>query len=91
VSLPGEIGDLFHVVKVVGGEVAPQLNTLKGPGSTGQGGLCQNNHRRYPARAIGGRVAEELFERGLCLPSGTAMTNGDLNRVIEVILNCRPG
>ena len=38
---------------------------------------------------MGGEVAEDLFERGLCLPSGTAMTNGDLDRVIETILNSR--
>lgn len=30
----------------------------------------------------GGRVAEELFERGLCLPSGTGMSEGDLERVV---------
>jgi len=34
-------------------------------------------------------VAEDLFDRGLCLPSGTAMTDEDLDRVIKVILNCR--
>ena len=37
----------------------------------------------------GGKVAEDLFERGLCLPSGTAMTNSDLDRVIDIILKCR--
>ena len=36
-------------------------------------------------RAVGGKVAKELFEKGLCLPSGTAMTDTDLNRVIAVI------
>lgn len=36
---------------------------------------------------VGGAVAERIFERGLCLPSGTAMTTEDLNRVIEVIAN----
>jgi pyridoxal phosphate-dependent aminotransferase EpsN len=36
---------------------------------------------------IGGNVAEDLFSRGLCLPSGTAMSEEDLNRVISVILN----
>lgn len=41
--------------------------------------------RRYPARAIGGEVAEDLFDRGLCLPSGTAMTEEDLDRVVSVI------
>jgi len=34
-------------------------------------------------------VAEDLFDRGLCLPSGTAMTDSDLDRVIDTILNCR--
>ncbi len=41
---------------------------------------------RYPARAIGGRVAEFLFENGLCLPSGTAMTEADLDRVIDTVI-----
>lgn len=40
---------------------------------------------------MGGEVAEDLFERGLCLPSGTAMTEGDLDRVVETILNSRKG
>lgn len=80
-----------YKTRVVGGSVAPQLNVLKGHGSTGQGGLCYNNNRCYPVRVIGGRVAEDLFNRGLCLPSGTAMTDGDLDRVIDTILNCRPG
>ncbi len=38
---------------------------------------------------MGGAVAEDLFERGLCLPSGTAMTEEDLERVVDTILNCR--
>ena len=33
----------------------------------------------------GGAVAEDLFARGLCLPSGSAMTEDDLERVIDVI------
>ena len=40
-------------------------------------------------RCIGGEVAEDLFNRGLCLPSGTAMTEEDLDRVIAVILSCK--
>jgi len=40
-------------------------------------------------RAIGGAVSEDLFNRGLCLPSGTAMTDEDLNRIVSVILNCK--
>ena len=30
-------------------------------------------------------VSEDLFKRGLCLPSGSAMTTDDMGRVIEVI------
>jgi dTDP-4-amino-4,6-dideoxygalactose transaminase len=39
-------------------------------------------------RCVGGSVAEDLFRRGLCLPSGTAMTDDDIQRVTSVILNC---
>jgi len=34
---------------------------------------------------VGGAVAEELFETGLCLPSGTAMSAGDMDRVVKII------
>jgi pyridoxal phosphate-dependent aminotransferase EpsN len=37
---------------------------------------------------IGGSVAEDLFNRGLCLPSGTAMTKDDIKGIISVILSC---
>ncbi|HTU18411.1 MAG TPA: aminotransferase class I/II-fold pyridoxal phosphate-dependent enzyme [Gemmataceae bacterium] len=33
----------------------------------------------------GGTVAAGLFERGLCLPSGSALTSADLERVIDVV------
>ena len=33
-------------------------------------------------------VSEDLFNRGLCLPSGTAMTDNDLDRIVSVILDC---
>lgn len=36
-------------------------------------------------RVHGGGVSEGLFQRGLCLPSGTQMTEEDLERVIKVI------
>ena len=49
----------------------------------------QKQEQRYTARVIGGKVAEDLFNRGLCLPSGTAMTSLDLDRVIETILKSR--
>lgn len=38
------------------------------------------------ARTVGGAVAERLFARGLCLPSGSQMTRDDVQRVIEAIL-----
>jgi dTDP-4-amino-4,6-dideoxygalactose transaminase len=31
----------------------------------------------------GGAVAEEIFRRGLCLPSGSAMTDADVRRVVD--------
>jgi len=34
---------------------------------------------------VGGTISEELFAKGLCLPSGTAMAEDDLNRIIESI------
>ena len=43
---------------------------------------------QYKCRVIGGNVAEDLFNRGLCLPSGTAMTTSDLDRTIEIIRAC---
>ncbi len=49
----------------------------------------KKKEKRYKTRVVGGGVAEDLFRRGLCLPSGTAMTHDDLDRVIETILNCR--
>jgi dTDP-4-amino-4,6-dideoxygalactose transaminase len=33
----------------------------------------------------GGKVAETLFENGLCLPSGSNLTDSDRNRIIMVI------
>jgi pyridoxal phosphate-dependent aminotransferase EpsN len=35
--------------------------------------------------SIGGRVAEQLFATGLCLPSGSNLTESDLARVIDAI------
>jgi dTDP-4-amino-4,6-dideoxygalactose transaminase len=34
---------------------------------------------------FGGEVAEDLFNRGLCLPSGSNLTESDLQRVVEAI------
>lgn len=39
-------------------------------------------------RCRGGTVAEDLFERGLCLPSGSSLTAADLERVSAVVRRC---
>ena len=43
--------------------------------------------------AIGGAVADDLFARGLVLPSGSNLTRWDRERVIDVVRNAvsRPG
>ena len=35
--------------------------------------------------SVGGEVAEEYFEKGICLPSDTKMTDEDLERVVQII------
>lgn len=40
-------------------------------------------------RVRGGAVSAGLFERGLCLPSGSQMTYNDLERVVGTIKSCR--
>ena len=39
-------------------------------------------------RTFGGGVSADLFEHGLCLPSGSSMSEEDLERVIEAIREC---
>jgi len=39
-------------------------------------------------RVVGGKVSEDLFKRGLCLPSGTQLTEEDLKQVVKAIKNC---
>jgi len=36
---------------------------------------------------VGGKVSEELFASGLCLPSGTAMTDECIERIASIIAN----
>jgi len=36
-------------------------------------------------RRRGGGVAAELFDKGLCLPSGSSLQESDLRRVVEVV------
>ncbi len=51
-----------------------------------KGGLGK---KRYKARVVGGEVAEDLFNSGLCLPSGTVMSEQDLDRIIDIIRKCK--
>ncbi len=37
---------------------------------------------------FGGTVSEDLFNRGLCLPSGTNMVDSDLERIANIIKQC---
>ena len=39
---------------------------------------------------VGGEVAEDLFTRGLCLPSGSSLSTADLERVVSVIRRACP-
>jgi pyridoxal phosphate-dependent aminotransferase EpsN len=34
---------------------------------------------------VGGAVADDLFAKGLCLPSGSALTGAEIDRVVDVI------
>lgn len=39
--------------------------------------------------AFGGEVSARLFERGLCLPSGTALGDADQDRIVATVLSAR--
>ena len=39
--------------------------------------------------AIGGGVAERIFERGLCLPSGSSLSDDEVDRVIAIVRSLR--
>ena len=36
-------------------------------------------------QSVGGRVSEQVFQDGLCLPSGSSMTSDQINRVVAVV------
>ena len=40
-------------------------------------------------RSVGGAISERLFQGGLCLPSGSQMTDRDVERVVEAVRDCR--
>lgn len=37
---------------------------------------------------VGGEVAETLYERGLCLPSGSSLTEADIEHISSIIRSC---
>jgi dTDP-4-amino-4,6-dideoxygalactose transaminase len=39
------------------------------------------------AACVGGKVAEQIFDHGLCLPTGTALSRADQERIIGVVLD----
>ncbi|RDV36186.1 pyridoxal phosphate-dependent aminotransferase [Bradymonadaceae bacterium TMQ3] len=40
------------------------------------------------APMVGGAVSEDLFERGLCLPSGSSLSQADRERIIAIVRGC---
>ncbi len=40
-------------------------------------------------KIVGGDVAEDLFKRGLCLPSGTDLKAEDIDRIITIVVSCK--
>jgi len=36
-------------------------------------------------QTVGGDVARGVFEQGLCLPSGSNLSDADLDRVVEIV------
>jgi dTDP-4-amino-4,6-dideoxygalactose transaminase len=49
--------------------------------------LFQGNEFR--ARYVGRGDSKHFFEHGLCLPSGTQISSGDLKRIVQIIDSCR--
>lgn len=41
-------------------------------------------------RVRGGGVSEEIFDKGLCLPSGSSLTEGDLERIVGIVRRICP-
>ena len=68
------------------GQVSREGAKAQDRGQRSEDGRRKAQNKTYPARVVGGEVAEDFFNRGLCLPSGTAMSNLDLDRIIETIV-----
>lgn len=61
------------------------LQPVFGGGSPDAAAPGQTDQPPYRACTYGGAVAEDLFLRGICLPSGTAMTDDDLARICGLV------
>jgi len=42
-------------------------------------------------KVVGGQVSEQIYNQGLCLPSGTSMSDDDLQRIISIVRKCWGG
>jgi len=84
---PMHMQPVFEVVKRTKGERRRAKGMEHGAWSTGH--RATGVRQRYAARLVGGEVSEELFAQGLCLPSGTQMTESDLERVVTAIIKAR--
>ena len=69
-----------------GGKAQSKIHNSPGEWPSDSTGQAKFKTQNYPARVVGGEVAEDFFNRGLCLPSGTAMSNLDLDRIVETIV-----
>ena len=49
---------------------------------------ARTGNKGYEVKVIGGEVAEDLFKRGLCLPSGTAMTDVQIQQISDTVKGC---
>ncbi len=57
-------------------------------GRSGSRCTCSRSSRR--TASFGGDVGARFFERGLCLPSGSSLTEDDQDRVVATMLAARP-
>ena len=51
-------------------------------------GINEVRNEERKTSAMGGSVAADLFDKGLCLPSGSQLTEADLERIVGVIRGC---
>lgn len=52
-------------------------------------GLDNQGKKQYRARKVAGNISEQLFDQGLCLPSGSSLTTDDLGRIVDIIKSCQ--